>query len=108
MTDDLRVPNRMFGHLAEGLWDAEQPDLCSGYVDRYLHEMPRLLHRRGGSFAQAVGWAFPAMPLAERQVALLRRVLDNPEVELLGTLRRDWEDAYDDLARRRTSQPART
>ena len=86
------VANRRFQALTAGLWDVEQADLLTAYVDRYLAEAPALA-ARGQAFAQAVGNAFPAVPLTEAQLAQVESALDG---DVPPILRRDWEDALDD------------
>ena len=91
---DPEVSNRRFGALMAGLWSVEQGDLLAPYVTAYLAEAPGLARRRGQAFSQAVGRAFPALPLTPAQVGELEAALagDVPTV-----LRRAWEDRVDDL-----------
>ncbi len=98
MAEDEHVSNRMFSALARGLWSVEQADLLAPYVERYLREAPGIAERRGQAFSQVVGHAFPALPLDDGQVAMLREALagDVPTV-----LKRLWQDRYDDLTRTR-------
>ncbi len=88
------LSNREFEATASGLWDPEQAELVAPYVDRYLTEGLALARRRGPSFEDQLGDAFPTVPFTDAQVALLAETLagDVPTV-----LRRAWEDAHDDL-----------
>jgi aminopeptidase N len=86
------VANRRFEALTGGLWQAEQAALVAPYVDRYLAEAPALAER-GQAFAQAVGRAFPAVPLDAEQLGAVRAALPGVTNTIL---RRDWEDALDD------------
>ncbi len=86
------VSNRRFGAVTSGLWDVERPDLVAPYVDRYLAEAPALAER-GQAFAQAVGKAFPAVPLSAARLAEVKAALASLTHTIL---RRDWEDALDD------------
>ncbi|NPC98178.1 aminopeptidase N [Nocardioides sp. zg-DK7169] len=94
MADDAEVSNRHYAALAAGLWSPVQGDLLEPYVARYLAEAPGIAERRGQSFSQVVGRAFPALALAPDQVQLLRDALTG---ELPPVLRRHWEDRLDDL-----------
>ncbi|MFB9312784.1 aminopeptidase N [Nocardioides plantarum] len=89
---DAGVSNRRFEALTGGLWQPEQAALVAPYVARYLAEAPALAER-GQAFAQAVGRAFPAVPLDADQLADVRAAV--PAVTNT-ILRRDWEDALDD------------
>ncbi len=90
---DASVSNRMFEALADGLWSSEQADLLAPYVAAYFAEGGRLA-ARGQAFAQVVGGAFPALPLAPEQVQALEAALSS---DLPTVLRRKWEDRLDDL-----------
>ncbi|WP_340536705.1 aminopeptidase N [Nocardioides sp. GXZ039] len=86
------VSNRRFGALTAGLWDVEQAELLAPFVERYLEQAPTLAER-GQAFAQAVGQAFPQIPLTAAQLEAVAAATDG----LTNTiLRRDWEDALDD------------
>ena len=89
---DAGVANRRFEAVTGGLWQPEQAVLVAPYVDRYLAEAPALAER-GQAFAQAVGRAFPAVPLEAEQLAAVRAALPGVTSTIL---RRDWEDALDD------------
>ena len=92
------LSNREFEATAAGLWDPEQAGLVAPYVERYLTEGLELARRRGPSFEEQLGKAFPTVPFTDAQVEVLAETLrgDVPTV-----LRRSWEDAYDDLVRGR-------
>ncbi len=69
------------------------------YVARYLAEAPAVAGARGQAFSQLVGRAaFPRIPLTAPDLAALEAALagDVPTV-----LRREWDDALDDVRRRR-------
>ena len=94
MTEDPHISNRLFEAMAEGFWDVEQAELVAPYVARYWAEAPRIGAARGPSFCARLGNAFPWVPLTDEQVGDLETALagDVPAI-----LRRDWEDALDDL-----------
>ncbi len=99
MFEDPDVSNRRFGALAAGFWNPEQWALVHPYVARYLAEAPAVAGARGQAFSQLVGrLAFPRIPLTAPDLAALEAALagDVPTV-----LRREWDDALDDLRRRR-------
>lgn len=87
------VSNRRFEALMTGLWQVEQVALLAPFVDRYLEAAPGLADR-GQAFAQAVGKAFPAIALDGRQLAAVETAAAGVGSTIL---RRDWEDALDDL-----------
>ncbi|WP_139981683.1 aminopeptidase N [Nocardioides litoris] len=89
---DPDVSNRRFEAVTSGLWQPEQAALVAPYVDRYLAEAPALAGR-GQAFAQAVGNAFPLVPLDADQLAAVEAALEGVTHVIL---RRDWEDALDD------------
>ncbi|MDI6099559.1 aminopeptidase N [Actinoplanes sp. NEAU-A12] len=97
MTGDPDISVRRFGALAAGLWSLSQRELVAPYVAAYVAVAPSLA-RRGHAVAAAVGRAFPAVPLTDQELALVRDALrdDVPTV-----LRRFWEDELDD----RTAAP---
>ena len=88
------LSNREFEATAAGFWDPERTDLVHPYVSRYLEEGLALAKRRGPSFEEQLGRAFPPVPLTDAQVEELAATLrgDVPTV-----LRRAWNDALDDL-----------
>ncbi len=88
------LSNREFEATAAGLFDPEQAALVAPYVDRYLTEGLDLARRRGPSFEEQLGRAFPAVPFTDAQVEALARALEG---DVPTVLRRSWEDAYDDL-----------
>ncbi|MEV0717717.1 ERAP1-like C-terminal domain-containing protein, partial [Asanoa sp. NPDC050611] len=94
MTGDADVSVRRFRALADGLWSPAQRDLVAPYISPYVDAAPALA-RRGSAFAEAVGRAFPALPLTAAELDLFRAALhgDVPTV-----LRRQWEDELDDRA----------
>ncbi|GIF47718.1 aminopeptidase N [Asanoa ferruginea] len=94
MTEDADVPVSRFRALADGLWSLSQRDLVAPYVAAYVTLAPSLA-ARGSAFAAAVGAAFPALPLTDEELSLVRDALraDVPTV-----LRRAWEDELDDRA----------
>ncbi len=94
MTEDPHISNRLFEAMAEGFWDVEQTELVAPYVARYWAEAPRLGAARGPSFCARLGNAFPRVPLTDEQVGDLETALAG---EVPAILRRDWEDALDDL-----------
>lgn len=90
------VSNRLFESLADGLWDAERPDLCAPFVEAYLAAGPDIARRRGQGFSLVLGRnAFPALVLTEAQRSRLAEVLATGEVP--SVLARQWNDALDDL-----------
>lgn len=90
------LSNREFGATAAGLFEPEQAALVAPYVERYLTEGLDLARRRGPSFEEQLGRAFPAVPFTDAQVEHLARTLEG---DVPTVLRRRWEDAYDDLVR---------
>ncbi|MET7670215.1 aminopeptidase N [Micromonospora luteifusca] len=92
MTEDPDVSVRRFRALAAGLWSLSQRELVAPYVAAYVAVTPSLA-RRGSAFAAEVGRAFPALPLTDEELELVRDALrgDVPAV-----LRRYWEDELDD------------
>jgi aminopeptidase N len=94
MTEDPDVSVRRFRALAAGLWSLSQRELVAPYIAAYAAVAPSLA-RRGSAFAEAVGRAFPALPLTAEELELTREALrgDVPAV-----LRRSWEDELDDRA----------
>jgi aminopeptidase N len=94
MTEDPHISNRLFEAMAEGFWDVEQTELVAPYVARYWTEAPRLGAARGPSFCARLGNAFPWVPLTDEQIGDLETALAG---EVPAILRRDWEDALDDL-----------
>jgi aminopeptidase N len=92
MTEDADISVSRFRALAAGLWSLSQRELVTPYVAAYVALAPSLA-RRGSAFAAAVGRAFPAFPLADAELELVREALrgDVPVV-----LRRQWEDELDD------------
>ena len=94
------LSNREFEATAAGLFDPEQAALVAPYVERYFTEGLELARRRGPSFEEQVGDAFPTVPFTDAQVELLARTLEG---DVPTVLRRAWEDAYDDLVMGRTS-----
>ena len=93
MVEDDQVSNRLFEHLASGLWSTEQADLLAPFVERYFRETPAIARRHGQAFSQVVGRAFPRVFLTQEQVALLGDALAG---EMPTVLRREWQDHYDD------------
>jgi len=94
------LSNREFDATAHGIFDPEQAALVAPYVERYVADGLELAHRRGPSFEEQLGRAFPAVPFTDEQVELLARTLEG---DVPTVLRRSWEDAYDDLVRGRRS-----
>ncbi|MEV4622283.1 aminopeptidase N [Asanoa sp. NPDC049573] len=92
MTSEPDIPVSRFRALGAGLWSLSQRDLVAPYVADYVATAPALA-RRGSAFAEAVGRAFPALPLTAAELDLVREALrgDVPAV-----LRRVWEDELDD------------
>jgi aminopeptidase N len=86
---DDGLSNREFEAVSSGFWSPEQTGLVHDYLPRYLHEGLAAAQRRGPSFEERLGKAFPMVPFADEHVAALEDVLrgDVPTV-----LRRAWED----------------
>jgi aminopeptidase N len=86
--------NRVFTATFAGFWVPEQADLLAPYIDRYLAEAPDWANRRGQGFSLTIGEVLPPHAVDMATLAGLRAALrrDVPTV-----LRRQWEDALDDL-----------
>lgn len=93
MTEDPDVSVRRFRALADGLWSLSQRELITPYVAAYVAAAPGLA-RRGSAFAAAVGRAFPAVPLTDAELELVRSALRDDDVPTV--LRRSWDDELDD------------
>jgi len=90
------TPNRIFSSTVEGLWVPEQASLLEPYVERYLAEAPRWAERRGQGYALEIGQSFPPHAVVPATVEQLRTALSG---EVPQVLRRQWDDALDDLER---------
>ncbi|QZY29795.1 aminopeptidase N [Nocardioides coralli] len=98
MTGEPPLSNREFEATAAGLWDPEQPGLVHPYVSRYLTEGLALAVKRGPSFEDRLGRAFPAVAFTE---PLVEELADALRGDVPTVLRRAWDDALDDLRRSR-------
>ncbi len=96
MFKDPDVSNRRFVALAEGFWNPEQWALVHPYVATYLADAPEVAAARGQAFSQLVGRAFPRIPLTTPDLAALEAALAGAVPTVL---RREWEDALDDVTR---------
>jgi aminopeptidase N len=92
------LSNREFEATAAGFWHPEHAALTGPYVERYLTDGLALAHRRGPSFEDMLGRAFPTIPLTDEQVAAVASALEG---DVPTVLRRAWEDRYDDVVRAR-------
>lgn len=95
---DPPLSNREFEATAAGFWHPEHADLVGEQVSRYLEDGLVLARRRGPSFEDMLGRAFPTVPLTDEQVVAVAVALEG---DVPTVLRRAWEDRYDDLLRGR-------
>ena len=98
LTAEPALSNREFEATAAGFWHPEHAALVGDHVARYLDEGLDLARRRGPSFEDMIGRAFPSIPLTDEHVAALATALEG---DVPTVLRRAWEDRYDDAVRAR-------
>jgi aminopeptidase N len=93
---DPHVSNRDFGAVVAGFWTAGQEDLVEPYLDRYLHDAPRIAER-GQAFADEVADAAPRLPMALDRLERFRADLEAAADHTSNiVLRRGWRDTVDD------------
>jgi aminopeptidase N len=95
---DRSLSNRLALALANGFWQPEQDALTSGYVQRYVDDMPAVARwRTADVMRRLASAAYPRYAVDHATVAAAESLLDRRDLPV--GLRRAVLDATDDLRR---------
>jgi aminopeptidase N len=95
---DEELSSRLVIAAAEGFWQAEQPTITAGYVQRFFDEAPAMAARRAPFIVVKVAdVAYPRYAVTQSTVESSERLLAGPDVP--APLYRSVADSTDELRR---------